>query len=77
MSTHNICFCGEIRKYLPDTYSYLDLGIPGLKHAMDTHLKCICTTKCVLMQELEYFFLFLHKKRMLWVLVRSNLARHF
>ena len=26
MSTHNICFCGEIRKkYLPDTNSYLDL----------------------------------------------------
>ena len=23
--THNICFCGEIRKYLPDTHSYLDL----------------------------------------------------
>ena len=25
MSTHNICFCEEIRKYLTDTHSYLDL----------------------------------------------------
>ena len=25
MSTHNICFCQEIRNYLPDTHSYLDL----------------------------------------------------
>ena len=25
MSTHNICFCKEIKKkYLPDTHSYLD-----------------------------------------------------
>ena len=22
MSTHNICFCGEKEKYLPDTHSY-------------------------------------------------------
>ena len=25
MSTHNICFCGEIRKILTDTHPYLDL----------------------------------------------------
>ena len=25
MSTHNICFCGEIRKYLSDIHPYLDL----------------------------------------------------
>ena len=25
MSTHNIRFHGEIRKYLPDTHSYLEL----------------------------------------------------
>ena len=33
MSTHNICFRGEIRKYLPDTHSYLDLS-PSLKSGM-------------------------------------------
>ena len=27
MSTHNICFGGEIRKYFPDTFSYLELHI--------------------------------------------------
>ena len=27
MSTHNVCFCGKMKKtkYLPDTYSYVDL----------------------------------------------------
>ena len=32
MSTHNICFHGEIRKYLPDTSSYLEQCI---------HIQCI------------------------------------
>ena len=39
MSTHNICFCGEIWKYLPDTHSYLDLWITKTKlnqHLQDT-----------------------------------------
>ena len=31
MSTNNICFCGEIKKYLPDTHSYLDLWSIPLK----------------------------------------------
>ena len=32
MSTHNICFCGEIRKKkIPDTHYYLDLSVSMVK----------------------------------------------
>ena len=39
MSTHNICFCGEIGKYLPDTYSYLDYEVVLLTCSHFNHFK--------------------------------------
>ena len=44
MSTHNICFHGEIRKYLPDTQSYLDLWI----------MFCFCTKMYLLCTHWNY-----------------------
>ena len=91
MSTHNICFCGEIRKictFLLEKASYQELCLSNQRAAARTLIRLWETIRYLsfsdrgLIKEyvvifLGYFFLFLHKNIMLWVLIRNTLLKHF
>ena len=64
MSTRNICLPGEIRKYLPDTHSYLDIRL-NLIFCILQYLSNNGLSKEIIN------FLTLARTPKLWIFVRS------